>query len=117
MQGPFSMEMNLALLHQTEAAYFVTKETGRAGGFEEKAEAAETAGAVLVVIGRPEKTARECGESKGKTPCNAYFSVIYYECCKKTRMRIFLTVPTRISGRSQGRKHAGRSKTKWRKET
>ena len=62
MQGPFSMEMNLALLHQTEAAYFVTKETGRAGGFEEKAEAAETAGAVLVVIGRPE----ESGESVEK---------------------------------------------------
>ena len=40
MQGPFSTEMNLALLRQTEAAYFVTKETGRAGGFHEKLEAA-----------------------------------------------------------------------------
>lgn len=59
MQGPFSTEMNLALLHQTEAAYFVTKETGRAGGFDEKLEAASKAGAVLVVVGRPE----EDGES------------------------------------------------------
>ena len=59
MQGPFSTEMNLALLRQTEAAYFVTKETGRAGGFDEKLEAASKAGAVLVVVGRPE----EDGES------------------------------------------------------
>lgn len=59
MQGPFSTEMNLALLRQTEAAYFVTKETGRAGGFDEKLEAASKAGAVLVVVGRPE----EAGES------------------------------------------------------
>ena len=66
MQGPFSMEMNLALLHQTEAAYFVTKETGRAGGFEEKAEAAETAGAVLVVIGRPEENGESVEKVKEK---------------------------------------------------
>ena len=59
MQGPFAPDLNLALLRQTKAAYFVTKETGKAGGFDEKAEAAEMAGAVLVVIGRPE----ENGES------------------------------------------------------
>lgn len=53
MQGPFSVEMNVALLHQTEAGYFVTKESGKAGGFEEKLEAARTVGAVLIVIGRP----------------------------------------------------------------
>ncbi len=53
MQGPFSVEMNVALLHQTEARYFVTKESGKAGGFEEKLEAARTVGAVLIVIGRP----------------------------------------------------------------
>ncbi len=59
MQGPFARDLNLALLRQTKADYFVTKETGKAGGFEEKAEAAEMAGAVLVVIGRPQ----ESGES------------------------------------------------------
>lgn len=59
MQGPFSVEMNVALLNQTQAAYFVTKETGAAGGFEEKAEAARQAGAVLIVIGRPD----EAGEN------------------------------------------------------
>lgn len=56
MQGPFASDMNLAMLRQTKAAYFVTKETGKAGGFEDKAEAAEMAGAVLVVIGRPKET-------------------------------------------------------------
>lgn len=55
MQGPFSVEMNVALLKQTQAAYFVTKETGAAGGFEEKAEAARQAGAVLIVVGRPDE--------------------------------------------------------------
>ena len=43
----------LILLHQTEAKYFVTKESGKNGGFAEKLEAAEQAGAVLLVIGRP----------------------------------------------------------------
>ena len=56
MQGPFAPDLNLALLRQTKASYFVTKETGKAGGFEEKVEAAEMAGAVLVVIGRPDET-------------------------------------------------------------
>lgn len=55
MQGPFSFEMNLATLRQTGAKWFVTKESGKAGGFHEKAMAAEQAGAVLVVIGRPEE--------------------------------------------------------------
>ena len=59
MQGPFSAEMNLALLHQTEARYFVTKESGKAGGFGEKLEAAKAAGAVLVAVARP----MEDGES------------------------------------------------------
>ncbi len=63
MQGPFSREMNLVLLRYADAAYFVTKESGKAGGFEEKLEAAHQAGAVPVVIGRPE----ESGESLERT--------------------------------------------------
>ena len=64
MQGPFSAEMNLALLHHTQAAYFVTKESGRAGGFEEKEEAARRAGAVLVVIGRAEEEGASLKEAE-----------------------------------------------------
>lgn len=53
MQGPFSREMNAATLRAVDARYMVTKDTGRAGGFAEKAIAAREAGAVLVVVGRP----------------------------------------------------------------
>lgn len=55
MQGPFSCEMNLALLNMVRADYLVTKESGGAGGFVEKLEAARAAGARTVVIGRPKK--------------------------------------------------------------
>lgn len=53
MQGPFSREMNAAMLRFVNARYMVTKDTGNAGGFAEKAAAAREAGAVLVVVGRP----------------------------------------------------------------
>lgn len=55
MQGPFSVEMNLALLESTKARWMVTKESGKAGGFEEKEEAAMRAGIGLIVIGRPKE--------------------------------------------------------------
>lgn len=53
MQGPFSEEMNIAMLHQFDCKYLVTKETGKAGGFEEKLHAAKAAGATLVLVERP----------------------------------------------------------------
>ena len=45
-----------ALLKQTEAAWFVTKESGATGGFEEKLKAARLAQAVPVIVGRPYET-------------------------------------------------------------
>lgn len=53
MQGPFSLDMNVAMLRQTKAAFLVTKDTGLSGGFPEKEEAARRAGVRLVVIRRP----------------------------------------------------------------
>lgn len=53
MQGPFSREMNTAMLRAVSARYMVTKDTGGTGGFGEKAAAAKEAGAALVVVGRP----------------------------------------------------------------
>lgn len=53
MQGPFSREMNVAMLRSVSARYLVTKEAGNTGGFDEKIAAAREAGAVLVVVGRP----------------------------------------------------------------
>lgn len=53
MQGPFSAEMNVALIHMTNAKYLVTKDTGITGGYPEKVEAARACGVQLVIIGRP----------------------------------------------------------------
>ena len=53
MQGPFSMEMNQAMLAQYECRYLVTKDSGKAGGFLEKIQAAEACDATAVIIGRP----------------------------------------------------------------
>lgn len=55
MQGPFSLEMNIATMHMTGAKYLVTKESGHAGGFLDKIHAAESVGATALVIGRPLK--------------------------------------------------------------
>ena len=59
MQGPFTLELNLALMQQFHIRYLVTKDGGSAGGFAEKAQAAAQSGAALVVLRRPE----ECGET------------------------------------------------------
>lgn len=55
MQGPFTTEMNAALIRHTGARYLVTKEGGAAGGFREKMDAALECGVDVIVIGRPEK--------------------------------------------------------------
>ena len=64
MQGPFSKEMNAAMLRQYDCRYLVTKDSGKAGGFEEKIQAAEECGVIPVIIGRPLKeegfSVREC---------------------------------------------------------
>lgn len=54
MQGPFSREMNLAMIRQYEIRLLVTKNSGIAGGFREKIEAAEYAGVRVVLIEPPE---------------------------------------------------------------
>lgn len=62
MQGPFSHDMNAALLRQTRADILVTKDTGKAGGFAEKLSAACEVGATVLVIARPR-------EEQGRTLC------------------------------------------------
>ena len=54
MQGPFSTEMNLALLREFQCRFLVTKDGGRAGGMDGKLEASRAAGAQAVLIDRPE---------------------------------------------------------------
>lgn len=64
MQGPFSKELNVAMLRFCKADYFVTKESGGPGGFQEKKDAAQETGAALVVIGRPTETGYSIEEVK-----------------------------------------------------
>ena len=59
MQGPFTQELNEAIIRQYGIAWLVAKDGGAAGGFPEKRRAAEAAGAKLLVLRRPE----EWGES------------------------------------------------------
>ena len=56
MQGPFSQELNEALIHQFRISVLVTKDGGAAGGFQEKVQAARSTGAALILIRRPEET-------------------------------------------------------------
>lgn len=53
MQGPFTVEMNEAMLRQYHIAHLVTKESGASGGYGEKLEAASRADASIWVIDRP----------------------------------------------------------------
>ena len=55
MQGPFSEELNIAMLRQWNCKYLVTKMSGATGGFQEKIDAARTCGCIPVIIGRPLK--------------------------------------------------------------
>ena len=55
MQGPFSEEMNLAMIHQFSIRYLVTKASGAHSGFQEKLAAAQKAGITACVIGKQEQ--------------------------------------------------------------
>ncbi len=52
-QGPFSYETNIANFRSANAKWLVTKQSGTAGGFEEKINAAAKLGMKTVVIGAP----------------------------------------------------------------
>ena len=55
MQGPFSKEFNIAQFKETGAVILVTKESGNAGGFLEKTDAARECGMKIVVLARVEE--------------------------------------------------------------
>lgn len=56
MQGPFAKELNVAMFKHFKTSYVVTKDSGRAGGFDDKLAAAAEVGAKLIVIERLEET-------------------------------------------------------------
>ena len=53
MQGPFTAELNAAIIRQYGVRYVVTKDGGGPGGFPEKAQAARETGVQLIVLRRP----------------------------------------------------------------
>lgn len=53
MQGPFSQELNEAVIRQFNIGVLVTKESGNNGGYEEKISAALNTGTDCIVIRRP----------------------------------------------------------------
>ena len=53
MQGPFSKELNTAMIRRYGVRFVVSKDGGAPGGFPEKAAAAAETGAQLIVLCRP----------------------------------------------------------------
>ena len=59
MQGPFSKDLNIAMFRRSGAKYVVTKDSGKAGGFQDKLEAAAEVGARLILIDRNPETGED----------------------------------------------------------
>lgn len=55
MQGPFSCALNREMLRAVGASYLVTKESGQAGGFSEKVQAALEIGCQVIAVRRPDE--------------------------------------------------------------
>lgn len=55
MQGPFTAEMNEAMIRQYGISCLVTKQSGASGGYFEKLEAAKKTGIPVFAIGHPEE--------------------------------------------------------------
>lgn len=55
MQGPFSEDINIAMLNHTHAKYMVTKESASSGGLSEKISACNKAGCKCIVIKKPDE--------------------------------------------------------------
>lgn len=53
VQGPFSYEMNMAMIHDYKADVLITKNSGLVGGSDKKLEAAMSAGIAVIVIEKP----------------------------------------------------------------
>ncbi len=55
MQGPFSEELNIAMINSVGAKFLVTKESAASGGFEEKVNACIKTNARCLVLRKPEE--------------------------------------------------------------
>lgn len=59
MQGPFDKALNVAMFRRCGAKYIVSKDSGTAGGFADKLEAAAEVGARLILIDRNPETGED----------------------------------------------------------
>lgn len=53
MQGPFSKELNVAMMRQLNIKYIVSKKGGNTGGEREKIDSAKEVGAISIMLSRP----------------------------------------------------------------
>ena len=80
MQGPFTTQLNEAIIHQYGIKCLVTKQSGINGGYPQKLEAAANAGIPVYVLGHP---SQEEGDS-------------YLEICRKLEKICGVTLKTGI---------------------
>ena len=66
MKGPFSEEMNAAMLRHCSASVMVTKDGGEAGGTMEKLAAARKLGIPVILVQRPEVSYKMKADTIGK---------------------------------------------------
>lgn len=83
MQGPFSEEMNIALIHQYNIRCMVTKQSGKNGGFEEKLSAARKVGIPVYVIGC---SVQEKGNSFSEICQTLGIALSYQASCMKIQL-------------------------------
>nr|WP_307776259.1 precorrin-6A reductase [uncultured Cetobacterium sp.] len=53
MQGPFSKELNMAMMKQLDIKYMISKKGGNTGGEKEKLDATKEVGATSILLSRP----------------------------------------------------------------
>lgn len=63
-QGPFTEDQNIEHIKNADAVFLVTKDSGDAGGFNEKISAAEKCGAEILIIKRPAEVGIELYEAE-----------------------------------------------------
>lgn len=88
LQGPFSTEMNEALIRQFDISCMVTKKSGKSGGYSEKLEAAKNCGIPVCVIGKRDAET-DCGDSFD-TICHKLETLCSVKICRKHTLAITL---------------------------
>mgnify|MGYP002852693478 CR=1 FL=1 len=78
MQGPFSEKTNEVQFEESGAKILVTKESGRAGGYFEKIEAAKKLGMKIAVIENPEKEILHYAQNDSPLVCSGEEALIFH---------------------------------------